>query len=255
MSGSAVATSRGLPTTSVGAPAPPDGGASQQVSAASTETDSEPSPVAAVWDPGLANLDPSDDETVGPPDAISDCHERLRAAGVTFRDARLPLVKQRGFVCGAPQAVEYLDGPEHIRFRPRPVVTCQLALALAHFEGVIHRTAKEMLGAHVTSVTQGGTYSCRAMARFRLVSEHSYGNAIDLYTFGLSDGRTVSVLKHFGKPSDPAASPEGQFLRTLGQRLFDENVFSVVVTRFFDELHRDHFHVDMAHYRTDGSRR
>ncbi|HMA92523.1 MAG TPA: extensin family protein [Polyangiaceae bacterium] len=254
-SASPLAIPRGEATTrSTDGRVPPDDGVSRLAPAALTEPTSSPPPAEPVQDPGLANLDPADDQTIGAPDAIPDCHERLRAAGVTFREAKLPIVKKRGFVCGAPQAVEYQDGPEHIRFRPRPVVTCQLALALAHFEGVINRTASELLGARVTSVTQGGTYSCRAMARFKLVSEHSYGNAIDLYAFGLSDGRTVSVLKHFGNPSSPANNPESRFLRTLGQRLFDENVFSVVVTRFFDELHRDHIHVDMAHYRTDGSR-
>lgn len=209
---------------------------------------------APQWDPGLANLDPSDDAIVGPPEAIEDCAQRLRAAGVTFRVARLPLRQKRGYVCGAPQVVEYLEGPEHIRYRPRPIVTCQLALGLAHFETVLNRTAIEYLGTKVTSVTHGGTYNCRSMARFRMVSEHSYANAIDIRAFGLSDARTLSVLKHFGRPGDEAESPETRFLRQIGQRAFDENVFSVVVTRYFDEIHRDHIHVDMAHYRTDGSR-
>ena len=208
----------------------------------------------ALWDPGLANLNPDDDAVVGPPDVIEDCEARLRAAKVTYRLAHLPILRRRGFVCGAPQVVEYLEGPEHIRFRPHPVVTCQLALGLAHFEHVVERLAEELLGAKVVSVTQGGTYSCRSMARFNLVSEHSYANAIDLYAIGLSDGQTVSVQKHFGRPSDATTTREGRFLRTLGQRLFDEDVFSVVVTRYFDELHRDHIHGDMAHYRTDGSR-
>jgi hypothetical protein len=205
-------------------------------------------------DPGLANLNPDDDTVVGPPDAIADCEPRLRAANVTYRVASLPITHKRGLLCGAPQVIEYIEGPEHIRYRPHPIVTCQLALGLAHFEGVLNRSAREFLGAHVTSVTQGGTYSCRSMARFRLASEHSYANAIDLRAFGLSDGRTLPVLAHFGAPKRAAATPESRFLRTLGQRLFDENVFSVVVTRYFDELHRDHIHVDMAHYRTDGSR-
>ncbi|MDD5309028.1 MAG: extensin family protein [Deltaproteobacteria bacterium] len=203
---------------------------------------------------GLANLNPDDDEVVGPPEVIADCEPRLQAAGVTYRPAHLPIVRKQWFVCGSPQVVEYIEGPEHIRYRTHPLVTCQLALALAHFERVLNRSAKELLGAQVVSVTQGGTYSCRSMARFRMVSEHSYANAIDLYAFGLSDARTLSVLEHFGAPKNAATTPEGRFLRTLAQRLFDENVFSVVVTRFFDELHRDHIHVDMAHYRTDGSR-
>jgi hypothetical protein len=211
-------------------------------------------PVALEVTQELANLDPSDDEVVGPPEIIADCEDRLRKAGVTFRPAALPVTQRRGFVCGVAQAIEYIEGPEHIRFHPRPVVSCRLALGLARFEHVANRTALEFLGAPIKSIGQGGTYNCRSMARFRLVSEHSYANAIDLKSFGLSDARTVSVLKSFGSPAAAAKSPESQFLRTLAQRLYDEGVFSVVVTRFFDELHRDHIHVDMAHYRTDGTR-
>ena len=46
-----------------------------------------PTPPAPAWDPGLANLDPSDDSVVGPPDAVPDCEARLKAAGVSFRIA------------------------------------------------------------------------------------------------------------------------------------------------------------------------
>lgn len=223
------------------------------LSTASATPGAEP-PSTVTFDPGLANLNPDDDGIVGSPEPIPDCEERLRAANVRFRPAQLKLVQKRGFVCGSSQVVEYLGGPERIRFIPNPIVTCHLALALSHFEQVLNRTAEEFLGTKVVNVRHGGTYNCRSMARFQLVSEHSYANAIDLRAFGLSDGRTVSVERHFGKPGTDAVTKESRFLRTLAQRLFDENVFSVVVTRYFDELHRDHFHVDMAHYRTDGTR-
>jgi hypothetical protein len=31
-------------------------------------------------------------------------------------------------------------------------------------------------------------------------------------------------------------------------------VFSVVLTPYWDALHRDHFHLDLARYRVDGTR-
>jgi hypothetical protein len=201
-----------------------------------------------------ANLDPSDDAVVGPPAALPDCEERLRRSGVKFERATLPMFEKRGAICGAPQAVRYLHGPENIAFLPSPVVTCQLALALARFEGQAQRLAEEHFGKRIRSVKQGGTYNCRSMARFKLASEHSYGNAIDLYEFRLENGKRVNVLRHFGKPEAEPSGAEGRFLRSLGRAAFDEATFSVVVTRFFDELHKDHIHLDMAHYRTDGSR-
>jgi hypothetical protein len=103
-------------------------------------------------------------------------------------------------------------------------------------------------------IEQGGTYNCRKMARFDLVSEHSYANAIDIRSFRLADGRTVSVERHFGRPGKAPRTKEARFLHALAHRLYDDGVFSVVLTEYFDRLHRDHFHLDLARYRIDGTR-
>ncbi len=211
----------------------------------------EPSPVNQ---PGFANLDPEDDFVEGPPDAVTDCEARLDAAHVKFRSASLPVFKKKNLTCGSPQVVQYLHGSSKLRIQPSPLVTCQLALALSRFEAVANRTAKEIFGSEIASITQGGTFNCRSMARFKIISEHSFANAIDIFAFRLANGRSIPVLRYFGDPKQPATTPEGRFLRLLANRLFDENVCSVVVTRFYDELHRDHIHCDMARYHVDGSR-
>lgn len=221
--------------------------------AAITTAIAAPAP-AAPEEAATANLDPNDDEVVGPPAALDDCEARLQHAEVRFEPATLRLFEKHGVTCGAPQAVKYLGSSEGIAFSPRPIVTCQLALGLRRFEALAQRLALQHFGMRIKSIKQGGTYNCRSMARFKLVSEHSYGNAIDLYEFTLQNGKKISVLTHFGSPRTDASSKEGRFLRELARAAFDEQIFSVVVTRFFDELHRDHIHVDMAHYRTDGTR-
>ncbi|HWA73146.1 MAG TPA: extensin family protein [Polyangiaceae bacterium] len=210
----------------------------------------------AEQEPGTADLDPNNDEIVAPPEAITDCEARLNALGVSYAAAELKLrTLPGGRVCGAPQALVYKGRPGGIRWSPPPIVTCNLAIALAHFELVVDAEAKQYLGTSVRSIEQGGTYNCRTMARFsNMVSEHSYGNAIDLRRFRLSDGRTVSVLEHFGRPANEPSAAPSKFLRALARKAFDDGVFSVVLTEFFDRLHRDHFHVDMARYRVDGTR-
>lgn len=201
----------------------------------------------------LADVDPHNDQVVAPPEIIPDCEERLARAKVRFRRAALPLKRQgRGPVCGAEQAVVYDAGPLGVRYGSAPLVTCGMALALASFEHVLVEESLAAFGKRVVAVQHGGTYSCRKMARFAtLVSEHSYANAIDLKSFRLENGRTISVLRHYG--SAPGR-PEGEFLRKLASRLYDEKLFSVVLTEHFDALHKDHFHLDLARYRVDGTR-
>jgi hypothetical protein len=191
----------------------------------------------------------------GPPDVLPDCEEQLARAGVTFRHASLPVHKERKLVCGAPQVVIYQRGPGKIAYDPSPLLTCPMALALASFERIVQEQAAAIYASPVVRVDQLGTYNCREMAAFPgWVSEHAYANAIDLARFTLRSGVAIEVQRDFDKGAGPPARKAGMFLRTVSQRAFDEEVFSHVLTPFFDAHHRDHFHVDLARYRGDGTR-
>ena len=220
-------------------------------------TPAEPAPVTPPSDPFGADLDPENDLVVAPPDAIASCTDELTRAGVTFLVAELPLKEnQTGtFTCGAHDAVVYQKGPSGLSISPPALMTCRMALALVRLEILMQEVAMRELGTSIRRVHQVGTYSCRKMVRFDFVSEHSYGNAIDIGSFTLSDGRSVSVAKHFGKLDAEPTDARARFLRSLGNAAFDENIVSVSLGPYWDSLHRDHFHFDMAHYRVDGSRR
>jgi hypothetical protein len=212
----------------------------------------------ALAPPGYADLDPDNDAIVAPPDPVPDCETRLRAAGIDFRPAELPLKSaDRGSItCGCAQVVEYRGTASGIRYNAPPVLTCTMALGLARFESALQEEADAHLQTKVKRVTHAGTYSCRRMARFStMVSEHSYANAIDLRSIALADGRTIAVLRDFGAPDEDPATPAARFLRRAAHRAYDEGMFSVVLTPAFDPLHKDHFHLDMARYRVDGTPR
>jgi hypothetical protein len=205
---------------------------------------------------GQADRDPSNDDVVAPPDAVADCHERLMTLGATFQPAELPLRQKVNGIptCGANDAVLFQRGPSGMVIKPPALVTCRLALALVDLDALAQELAKKELGAAIKALHQGGTYNCRKMARFDLVSEHSYGNAIDVRSFTLVDGRLVNVDKHFGKLAEPPQNERARFLRSLGEQAFDRGVVSVSLGPYWDALHEDHFHFDMARYRVDGSR-
>ncbi len=208
-----------------------------------------------VSEPGGADLDPDKDDVIAPPDPIADCEARLNSAGIVFSKAALPVHARGGIACGTEQAVVYESGPGRIRYNGPPIMTCGMALALGRFELMLQQEAERRLGKRVTRIEQGGTYNCRKMARFKdMVSEHSYANAIDLRSFTLQDGRRISVLRQFGPVTSEGQEIRSAFLRNVARRAYDEGLFSVVLTPFFDSLHRDHFHLDLARYRLDGTR-
>lgn len=216
-----------------------------------------PTPTPAPRAGAYANLDPDDDLVVGPPDLRDDCEGDLARAGVRFRAASLPVhLEHRGkMTCGAPQVVIYERGPGAIAYRPPPLLTCSMALALASFEKIVQEEASRELRSPVVRVEQLGTYSCREIVAFPgWVSEHSYANAIDLARFVLKNGTTIDVQRDFDLGDDEPRRPGGRFLRSISRRAFDEDVFSHVLTPFFNAAHRNHFHLDLARYRGDGTR-
>jgi hypothetical protein len=204
----------------------------------------------------LADLDPNNDEDVAPPAPIEDCEAKLRSAGVTFAIAALPVKpgNARRPTCGVEQAILYKRGPGKIHYNSPPVLSCGMALGLARLELVLNEEAQSHLGQEVARIEHIGTYNCRKMARFNLVSEHSYANAIDIRSVTLKNGRNLSVLKTFGRLDVESKKAEARFWRRVAQRSYDEGAFSVVITPFFDALHRDHLHFDQARYRIDGTR-
>ncbi|WP_243371166.1 extensin family protein [Microvirga solisilvae] len=98
---------------------------------------------------------------------------------------------------------------------------------------------------------KAGSYSCRPRNNQRgaKLSEHSFGNAMDVMAFVLADGREVSIVKGW-RSNDPA---EQDFLREafVGACRY----FTTVLGPGSDAFHYDHLHIDLARHDPRGERR
>lgn len=203
----------------------------------------------------FADLDPANDHLPGPPVPLPACEARLKSAGIKFFSAATGERKRDDGVttCGAPQVVKRRWGPEYIRYNRNPLVTCQMALALNLFERIVQEEARRHLGSRVRRIRTLGTYNCREMERFERLSEHSFANAIDIASFELWDGTRVDVRRDFHPRVRDTTNRKSKFLRAIARRAYDEGVFSSVITPYFDQLHANHLHLDLARYRVDGT--
>lgn len=97
---------------------------------------------------------------------------------------------------------------------------------------------------------KAGSYSCRPRNNQRgsKLSEHSFGNALDVMAFALADGREVSIVK--GWKGDPA---EQEFLREVFVGAC--RYFTTVLGPGSDAFHYDHLHIDLARHDPRGERR
>jgi len=202
-------------------------------------------PVAAVADEGVALPPPA------APQPPAGCQATLHAAGVKL--SRWPLRPEKrlgGVVCEAPEGIAVQRGASGIRYQPAARVNCAFGLRLVKFEAVVQEEAKRILGSRVRTIVQLGTYNCRKMAAYPdLVSEHSFANAIDVAELVLANGRRVVVERDWPRQDGPSAA----FLHRLARRLYDEQVFSVVLTPAYDRHHHNHLHLDGAAYSVDGT--
>jgi hypothetical protein len=120
------------------------------------------------------------------------------------------------------------------------LASCPLAVSYALWERhVLQPLAKQHFGQDIRRVTHLGSYACRNVRGGTRQSEHASANAIDISAIALSDGRTITVEKHWTE--DSAA---GQFLRALHRRSCD--VFTMALGPAYDAAHHNHFHFGMG---------
>jgi hypothetical protein len=124
---------------------------------------------------------------------------------------------------------------------PAATLACPLVSALDHWvsEGV-QPASLRWFGTQVTEIKQISAYSCRSMvgAGSAHISEHAFGNALDVAGFVLADGRKIMVKDGWH------GSPEEQgFLHDV-QLTACEN-FTTVLAPGYNVYHYDHIHVDL----------
>ncbi len=121
---------------------------------------------------------------------------------------------------------------------------CPMAAGLSLWMNqVVQPAARKHFGSQVRRIIQYGTYSCRNIKGslfskyLNMRSEHATANAIDIGGFGLANGQTVSILKHW-----PGNGPKAKFLKEIHYGAC--GYFRVVLGPEANRLHADHFHFD-----------
>jgi hypothetical protein len=159
-------------------------------------------------------------------------------------------IREQG-VCGIykPLKVSAMaDG--HVSVGPSATLNSPMTAAVeAWLDDAVQPAAMEWFGAPVVEIRQISSYSCRPRNNEagEKLSEHAYGNALDVAAFKLADGRTITVKTDWN--GDPYAQG---FLR---------EAIAAACTRFKTVLgpgvkyHGDHFHLDLAHHNEAGTSR
>lgn len=192
---------------------------------------------------------PSDNLTVKPdihPPSAEEaafvaCLDQLRAAGADVTREE-PVDTERGCKISDPVALSSVrSGGDRVTLVGGPVLNCQFALTVTRWMGdLVSPISRHHLGKPVDKVHVGPGYVCRGRngAKTGKLSEHAFGNAIDILGLTLKGGSRVMVIDY-----PTAKGPEKAFLRAM--RTSACGYFTTVLGPGADEAHHNHFHVDL----------
>jgi hypothetical protein len=127
---------------------------------------------------------------------------------------------------------------------PAATLACPLVAALDQWMASgVQPAARRWFGQPVVEIKQISAYSCRSMNNQRgaPISEHAFGNALDVAAFTLADGRKITVREGWhGTPEERA------FLHDAHASAC--RMFATVLAPGSNAFHYDHMHVDLARH-------
>ena len=165
-----------------------------------------------------------------------ECRKQLRRLGVTYSDLA-PINDGGACRIDYPVQVQTLSG--NIDMKPDATLTCAMAVAFASWtKNELASTARWKYLSGVDTIRQGSSYSCRNIRGRSVASEHSKGNALDVMSITLKNGREIDVRK-------PGwfAFREKSLLKNV--RAGGCQYFTTVLGPGYDADHADHFHFDI----------
>jgi hypothetical protein len=147
-------------------------------------------------------------------------------------------------ICGLtrPIKVTALQGGA-VTFNARATLDCPMVAELDQWlADVVQPAAQARFGQNVVQINSMGSYACRGMNNQRgaPLSEHSFGNALDIGGFVLADGRQISIVRDWTRGDEQTRA----FLMDVHGGSCQH--FSTVLAPGSNPFHYNHIHVDLA---------
>nr|WP_239113349.1 extensin family protein [Shimia biformata] len=146
--------------------------------------------------------------------------------------------------CGIKSGAVRLYSVSGVTLSTPAVMECQTAKALKSWVDNGARKSVGRFGGGIEELKVAAGYSCRTRNNKSgaKISEHGKGRAIDISAVKLVDGSHISVLDDWGK------GKRGRILAKMHKSACGP--FGTVLGPKADRYHKDHFHFDVARYRS-----
>lgn len=171
------------------------------------------------------------------PEELAACLAALDALGVSYERSQ-PLAGEGNPDCGIANPLIVTEIAPGVAFGPPSTMRCEAALAAARWVAdVVAPMAAKLGRGDLAGIDQGTSYLCRPRAD-GLMSEHAWGNALDVMGFRFSQGDPIPVVPRMGD-----GTIEEAFQRAVRAGACLD--FATVLGPGSDEDHADHLHFDV----------
>lgn len=190
-----------------------------------------PAEAPAPAEPPVPELLAEDDAT------LAACLGRLRAGGTVFE--RADAVSEEGGACGILNPIRVSEIVAGVALEPAALMRCATAAALADWVVTFVLPASRTLSGQgpLIAVDHASTYVCRRIGGDGDLSQHAFGNAVDIIAFRFAEGPPVLV-----EPREREGTAAEAFQRTA--RASACLGFTTVIGPG-QEDHDNHLHLDI----------
>jgi len=168
------------------------------------------------------------------------CLKRLTELGLRFESR--PPVKENSCEIDNPVLVSGL--PNGVEVVPHSLMACPVAESLSRWiSEVVAPEAERQFQSAPTKLLIGTSYQCRDQRNGAKLSEHAFGNGVDVMGFEFAKGAPLTIKAHIEN------SPEGNFQSAIQKAACP--IFNTVLGPGSDDAHSDHLHLDLRQRKGD----
>lgn len=168
------------------------------------------------------------------------CLQRLAQLGLRFESR--PPVKENS--CGIENPVLVSALPSGVTVVPASLMACPVAESIARWvsEAVAPESERQFQSAP-TKLLIGTSYQCRDQRNGEKLSEHAFGNGLDIMGFEFAKRAPLTIGSHTEN------SPEATFQAAIQKAACP--IFNTVLGPGSDAAHGDHLHLDLRQRKGD----